>query len=316
MRIKQVILFSILLNSQFCLSQNIKDTSRTYWSELIETNFETKNKDTLKLILSEWASSTTHFIQDSLIHEKDFIKEAYKLFPEFIDALYDNFGGQLLLQFKPEDIYYHLPTSINIQFSNKELPNNLLKYQSEFSGIPIDSLKKYPNAMVEEVTDHQLYKDFLNFDSNHHRIILNSFRPYLKDSTFKITYTDDSFFSKEIKKMVSHYYVENFLEEKGFSNSEIWGSGAWSYGKFRNEYNERQDHLSTFRFNVSNSIKKVVFYNKFKSAIVEVNSNFDSCCPTFYFIFENYNENWVFERYFSLNRFVNCMDHNGDCDFR
>ena len=50
----------------------------------------------------------------------------------------------------------------------------MLKYQSEFSGIPVDSLKKHPNAMVKEVTDHQLYKDFLNFNSNPNTIFLQN----------------------------------------------------------------------------------------------------------------------------------------------
>jgi|SRR5690554_1137604 len=316
MRIKQIILFSILLNSQFCFTQNLNDTTKSYWKELIETNFETKNKDTLKLILSEWASSSNPMNPDSLVGQKNFIIETYELFPEFVEVVYREFCGNLQVQFKPNDIYYHLPSSITILFSGKELPEDLTKYQSEFSGIPIDSLKKYRNPIVEEMTKQHFTKDFLSFTPNDHNIILNRFRPYLKDSTFKVTYNDESFFSKDIQEKFSSYYIEKFLEKKGYSHSEMRSSSTWAPNKLQVEYSKRKEHLSTFRLDLSKSIKKVVFYNKFKSAIVEINSNFDRCCPTFYLIFIKEDDNWVFKRYFSPNPRQTCMDFRGNCDFR
>ncbi|MEX1190840.1 MAG: hypothetical protein WEA99_02620 [Brumimicrobium sp.] len=316
MRIKQIILFSIFLNSQFCLSQSLKDTSESYWRGLIETNFETKNKDTLKLILSEWASSSSPMNLDSLVGQKDFIIEVYELFPEFVEVVFREFCGKLQVQFKPNDIYYHLPASITILFSNKELPKDLIKYQSEFSGIPIDSLKKYSNPMVKEMTKYYFTKDFLSFTPDHHNIILNGFRPYMKDSTFKVTYNDQSFFSKEIEEKFSPYYIEKFLEKKGYSHSEMKLSGTWAPNKLQVEYQKRNEHLSTFRLDLTKFIKKVVFYDDFESAIVEINANFDSCCPTFYLIFKKEDDNWVFNRHFSPNPRQTCMDFRGNCDFK
>ncbi|MDY0217390.1 MAG: hypothetical protein RBS19_10605 [Bacteroidales bacterium] len=314
---KIILLLSLQFVYGLSFCQNSTNFYNAKWDTIIETNFETKNKDTLKIILNEWAKTSSPFSKDSLESQREFIKETYTLFPKIVEILFQNFCPEISNEYKPEEIFYHLPTTIIIQFSNKELPKNLLKYQSDFSGISQDSLFKHPNAMINEVTDIHFFQDFLNPKYNVHQVILNNFRPYLKDSSFAITYdNENNYFQKTITESFSFYSIEKSLLKKGFSLSEIRETLIWAGSKITQEYVERYNHLSSYRIKVSDVIKKVVFYKDYESAVVEINSNLDRCCPTYYIIFEKENEKWVFNRFFSLDSNLNCSDGNQKCDFR
>ncbi|MDP2385782.1 MAG: hypothetical protein Q8M29_05390 [Bacteroidota bacterium] len=319
MTIKRIILFFIVYftsNLSFC--QSLTDSYYSSWKGIIERNFTTKNKDTLKLIIAEWEKSNSYYIKDSLHSQEVFIKETYILFPKLVEVFYNNFWSNFSKEFQPDEIYYYLPTNITIQFSNKVLPKDMLSYQSEFSGIHKDSLKKHPNAMINEITDSRFYDDFIKYDPNDHLVELNNFKPYLLDSSFRIIYdVQNNYFQNSIEKELSQNSIENSLLNEGLSKSEIRESYPFSGSKITMEYAKRYDHLSSHRVNVSNSIKKVIFYKNYQSAIIEINSNSQRCCPTYYLIFERNNGGWEFNRLFSLDAgSLRCMDFTGQCNFR
>lgn len=270
------------------IAQNNQEKSRVLHT------IEAKDTNELLSIYSDWHKNSTPIDSEELNKQSELERETYAIYSAILDYFVS----------PSEQNYVLVNNTINVEISLYNLSlDSIYKtlYKKESSqNVTDEYFEFYPRGcdeFIKLIEKQEVGHNYLNSTKNE-QIIINNFKPFHLDNPLKLIYENEVNEYLELFEIaMTDSVIEQSLLKSGKTIKQIRETQGykWRYwNEITKERSLRQDFYYSFRGNIKDKIKRIVFQPDFRTALIEYVSYYNDGGYTILY-FEKINNKWIFK---------------------